>query len=210
MNSRETAGAGWPSSLGSSTIPFRTSFRFTFFRAKDTDCPADAAGTRIRLRSMERIRSNENIVTLVNNARFNNARNHGASERDREDVINMELEGSLGIVAAVVREDVQERPYQVQILSCDIGHLENRTYPLADKLSRCVDTLLTVFDERGNFSCSRTFHDFRDLRYRLLKNMGRTNVDFGDDHHYGNIERQRNAQVLFTHTNEAVVGCNHK
>lgn len=36
-------------------MPFLTSLRLTFFKAKDADCPADAAGTLILLRSMERI-----------------------------------------------------------------------------------------------------------------------------------------------------------
>lgn len=36
-------------------MPLRTSLRRTFLSAKEADCPADAAGTAMRLRSMERI-----------------------------------------------------------------------------------------------------------------------------------------------------------
>ena len=36
-------------------MPLRTSFRRTFFKAKEADCPAEHAGTGIRFRSIERI-----------------------------------------------------------------------------------------------------------------------------------------------------------
>jgi len=41
-------------------MPLRTSLRRTFLRAKEADWPAEARGTLIRLRSMER------IVVVVN------------------------------------------------------------------------------------------------------------------------------------------------
>ena len=46
---------GGVSSLGSTTIPFRTSFRRTRFSAKEADCPAEQTGTGIRFRSIDRI-----------------------------------------------------------------------------------------------------------------------------------------------------------
>ena len=46
---------GGVSSLGSTTIPLRTSFRLTPFNANEADCPAEHSGTGILLRSMDLI-----------------------------------------------------------------------------------------------------------------------------------------------------------
>ncbi len=58
MNSRKTLGGC--SSLGSTTIPFLTSFLRIRFSAKEADWPALHTGTGIRLRSIDR------IVVVVN------------------------------------------------------------------------------------------------------------------------------------------------
>lgn len=53
-NSLYTLGAGCPSTLGTTTIPFRTSFLLTLLSARLADCPAEAACTGILFRSIDR------------------------------------------------------------------------------------------------------------------------------------------------------------
>ena len=67
----------------------------------------------------------------------------------------MEFEWCLSIVVAVVRQDIQECPHQVEALASNIGDLEDGAYPLADKLCRGLDGLITVLDENGNLLCAR-------------------------------------------------------
>ena len=67
----------------------------------------------------------------------------------------MEFERRLSIVVAMVRQDIQECPHQVEALASDIGDLEDGAYPLADKLCCSLDGLVTVFDENGNLLCAR-------------------------------------------------------
>jgi hypothetical protein len=117
------------------------------------------------------------------NPRFDNATNHCADEGDREGIVDRELKISAGIISAVMRQDVQKRSYKIQILSRDVGHLKYRTYPLADKLSCRIDTFLTVSNEDGDFASSWRFKDFGDLLDGLLENIGRADIDFGDDDH---------------------------
>ena len=55
---------------------------------------------------------------------------------------------------SVVREDIQESPHKIQILSSDVGDLEDGTYPLTDELSCSVDGVLAILDEDRNFPCA--------------------------------------------------------
>lgn len=70
----------------------------------------------------------------MNNARFHNTTDDRSYEWDGEGVINVELEGSVGIIMSVVRKDVKESPYEVKRLSCHIGDLEDGANTLADEL----------------------------------------------------------------------------
>lgn len=114
------------------------------------------------------------------------------------------------MVVPVVRQHVQEEPHKIEVLAGDVGHLEDGAYPLADKLSRRVDALFAVCDKGWHLSGAGTLHDLVDLADGLLENVGRANVNLGDDDHDGNVERQRNAQVLLAHSNQSIVGRDHK
>lgn len=75
---------------------------------------------------------------------------------------------------------------------------------------RCVYALLLVLDEDGYLSSARGLEDLRELSYGLLQNLGRTNIDLGDDNHDRDIKRQSYTEMLLAHTNQTVVGCNHE
>lgn len=122
----------------------------------------------------------------------------------------MELKRRLRVISSVVRQDVQEGPDKVEILSCHVGHEEHGAYPLAHELSCRVYALLASLDESRNLARSRTLHDLGDLGYCLLENVGRANVDLGDNHHDRDIQSQSNSQMFFAHSDEAIIGCNHK
>ena len=122
----------------------------------------------------------------------------------------MKLERSFSIVVAMMWKDIQERPYEIQRFSCNIGDLEDRAYPLGNELSGGIDTLLLVLDENWDLPRARTFQYFGDLLNCLLQDLGRTNIDFGDDNHDWDVQSQGNTQVLFTHTNETIIGSHHQ
>ena len=71
----------------------------------------------------------------MNYARFDDARDHCADERDGKGVVDVELERGRAIVLAVVREDVQECADEVERLASDIRDLKYWTYPLRNELS---------------------------------------------------------------------------
>lgn len=48
----------------------------------------------------------KNGVTGMNNAAFDDAGNHGANKRNREGIVDMEFKGCIGVVVAVMGEDV--------------------------------------------------------------------------------------------------------
>lgn len=56
---------------------------------------------------------------------------------------------------AVMRQDIEKRPYQIKALSGHVRDLEDRTYPLTDELRCSVDSVFTVLDEDRDFSCPR-------------------------------------------------------
>src|SRR4051812_42333330 len=143
-------------------------------------------------------------------ARFDDTRDYCPDMGDAESVVDMELKSSVGIVAAVVREDVEERADQIEVLARHVRHLEDGADPLAHKLSSRVDALFVVLDEDGYLPRPRALQDPRYLRDGLLQNLRRANVDFRDDHHDWHVQGKCNAQVLFAHADEAVVGRNHK
>ena len=131
---------------------------------------------------------NPDIVARVDDAGFHNTADYRADEGNGEGVVDVELERRIAVVPPIVREDVQESPNKVQVLTRDVGYLKDRTDPLADKLSRRADAFLSILDEDGDFSRTRAFQYPGDLCDGLLQNMGRADVDFGDDDHDGDVE----------------------
>ena len=55
----------------------------------------------------ERIGPNHYSVPGVDDAGFDDARDDGTDERNGESVVDVKLKGRLGVVVAVVREDVE-------------------------------------------------------------------------------------------------------
>ena len=86
---------------------------------------------------------------------FDNTRDYSTDERNREGVVHVEFEWRLSIVVAMVRQNVQECPHQVEAFAGDIRDLEDRAYSLADKLCCGLDRLVTVLDKNGNLLCAR-------------------------------------------------------
>ena len=52
-------------------------------------------------------------------------------------------------------EDVQECSDQIETFACDVGYLEDGTYPLADELRCRLDGIFAVFDEDWDFPGAR-------------------------------------------------------
>ncbi len=65
---------------------------------------------------------------------FDHTGNYRSDERHGEGVIDVEFEGGLGIVMAVVWKDIEECPYEIEALAGDIGDLKNGAYSLAYEL----------------------------------------------------------------------------
>lgn len=145
------------------------------------------------------VRSNENGVTSMNDSykssatptkpridsytAFHHARNHRPHERYRKCIVDMKLERPLGIIIAMMRANIEESPYQVQIFAGDIRYLKNRADALAHKLSGGFNGLLTILDEDWDFSSSGRLQYSSELSNCLLENMRRANVDFGYHNH---------------------------
>ena len=66
----------------------------------------------------------------------------------------MELEGSVGIVVAVVGKDVEEGSDEVEGFACDVGDLEDGTDALRDELCGGLDGICAVLDEDRDFACT--------------------------------------------------------
>lgn len=66
----------------------------------------------------------------------------------------MELERSFSVIIAMMRKNIQKRPNEVQVFASHIGHLEDRTNPLADELGRSLNGVFSGFDEDWYLSSS--------------------------------------------------------
>ena len=66
----------------------------------------------------------------------------------------MELEGSVGVIVAMVRKDVEESSDKVERFTCDVGDLEYGTDALRDKLRGGLNGVSAVFNENGDFACT--------------------------------------------------------
>lgn len=81
-------------------------------------------------------------------------------------------------------------------MTSNVGHLENGTYAAGHKLDRSVYAFLSVLDEDGYFVRTRRFENFRQLRYGLLENLGRADIDFSDDNHDWHFHSECDAEML--------------
>lgn len=87
-----------------------------------------------RCKLTNRVRSDQNGVSRMDNSTFNDSGNHRPHEGNRECVVYVELERCIRIVTPVVRKDVKERADKIKIVACNIRNLEYRAYSTRDKL----------------------------------------------------------------------------
>lgn len=59
-----------------------------------------------------------------------------------------------------------------------------------------IYALFTILDEDWDLPSARGLQDFSQLGNGLLKDLGRTNIDFSNDHHDRNIERQSDTEMF--------------
>jgi hypothetical protein len=152
----------------------------------------------------------EDSVSRMYDARLHYARDDGSDKRYGEGVVDMELERCRAVVVAVVGQNVEEGAHKVEIVSSDIGDLEDGAYSPRHKLGGCVDALLLVLDEDWYLASAGGLQDFGELRDGLLQNLRRANVDFSDADHDRDIERKSNSKVLFAHADQSVVRGHHE
>jgi len=126
----------------------------------------------------------------MDDSAFDDARDNCSDKRNGESVVDVEFEWSFCIIMSVMWKDIQKASDEIERFSCDIGDLENWTNPLTDELSRGVDTLFLVLDEDWDFPSARGFQNSGDLLDSLFQDLGRTDIDFGDDDHDWNIKSQ--------------------
>ena len=157
--------------------------------------PLDGADRGLR-KTPQRIRTDLDIIASVDHAGLDNAGHDRPDVRDAESVVDVELECRLGIVVTVVREDVEKRADQVQILARHVRDLKDGTYTLAHKLGGCIDALLVVLDENGYFPCPGALENPRDLGDGLLQNLRRADIDFRDNHQDRHVERQGQPEMF--------------
>lgn len=167
---------------------------------------ADGGGEELA----EAVGTDEDGVAGVDDAGFDDAGDDGADVGDGEGVVDVELERGVGVVVAVVRQDVEELADEVETLARDVGHLEDGADALADELGGRVDAVFAALDEDGDFAGAGGLEDLLQLGEGLLEDVGRADVDFGDDDHDGHVEREGDAEVFFGHADEAVVGRDHE
>jgi hypothetical protein len=107
----------------------------------------------------KRVRTDEDGITCVNDARLDNSRDDGPDEGNREGVVDAEFKWCIDVVFAMMREDVQELPDEIKRFASNIGDLEDGADALTDKLSGRVDALLARLDKDRYFAGSRGFED---------------------------------------------------
>ena len=95
----------------------------------------------------------------MNDAGFDDAGDDCTDEGDGEGVVNVIFEGGVGVVVAVVGEDVEERADEVEGFAGDVGDLEDGANTLGDKLRGGLDGVSAVFDEDRDFARARGFED---------------------------------------------------
>ena len=70
----------------------------------------------------------------MNYPRLDDAADHRTNERNRKGIIHMELERSIGVVTTMMWQDIEECPHEIQVLTCDVGDLEDGADALGDEL----------------------------------------------------------------------------
>ena len=90
---------------------------------------------RGRLEDTQRVWTDLDSVASVDDARLDDTGDDGTNERDREGIVDVELEGRVGVVVAVMGENVEEFADEVKAFAGDVRDLKDGTYPLADELS---------------------------------------------------------------------------
>lgn len=175
----------------------------------------------------EAVRPDEDCVAGVDDARFDDARYDGANEGDREGVVDVEFEGGVGVVIAVVRKDVEECADKVQGLASDVGDLEDGADALRDELGGGLDSVGAIFDEDGYFPCTRRLEYASQLGDGLLQNLRRAYVNLCNDYHHRNIQGEGDSEMLsrvlsasvlsqvlsipiLAHSNQTIIGSDHK
>ena len=99
---------------------------------------------------------------------FDDSRYYGTNERYRKGVVDVKFEGSLGVIMAVVWDDVEEGADEIERVASYVGDLEYWADTLADELSGGVYAFLLVLDEDGDFSRTRRLENFGQLCDGLL------------------------------------------
>lgn len=89
-------------------------------------------------------------------------------KRHRKGIVDVELERSLVIVVAIVRQDIQECSHKIEAFASNIGDLENGTDSLADELCGRLNCLLPVLNEDRNLPCSLRLENASELDDGLL------------------------------------------
>jgi hypothetical protein len=100
----------------------------------------------------------------------------------------VKLKGCISIVVSVMWEHVEKCTYEVEVLSCHVGYLEDGTDATGDELSGSGYARGMVVDEDGDFASSGRFEDLGQLSDGLLQNVWWADVDFGDYYHYRDVE----------------------
>ena len=107
------------------------------------------------------VRSDQDRVAGMDDAALDDSAHHRSHERHRKGVVDVELEWRSSVVVPVVWQYIQEGSHKVEAFSSHVGHLEDRTYPLTDKLCGGVDSVLAVFNENGDFTRAGRFENAR-------------------------------------------------
>ena len=108
----------------------------------------------------------------------------------------MELERGLGVVVSVMRQNVEESTDKVQTFASDVRNLKDRADTLRDELTSSLDGFLPVLDKDRDLSGTRRFEDAGELGDSLLQDLGRADVNFGDDYHDWDVECERDPKMF--------------
>lgn len=146
----------------------------------------------------------------MDDAGFDDTRYYCTNEWYRKGVVDVELEGSFGVIVAVVWDDVEESADEIERMASYVGDLEDWADTLTDELCSGVYAFLLVLDEDGYFSGAGRLENLGQLGDGLLENVRRTDVDLGYANHDWDIEGQGDAQMLLTHADQAIVGSDHE
>ena len=75
-----------------------------------------------------------------------------------------------------------------------------KAVPFRREVSCRDDHVIPVVDQNGNLAAARGLEDSLQQLQRVVEDVGRTHVNLGDHHKHGNVQRKRQAEVLFRHS----------